>query len=145
LIVTSPAIPPNNELLKAARDAGVPITTEIQLFIEQCPAKKIFAVTGSKGKSTTTAMLGEILKQRHTTWVGGNIGRSLLPELANIKPDHLVVLELSSFMLEYLREMKWSPHVAVVTMITRDHLEWHGGFDGYIDAKANLFAIPNSG
>jgi len=78
--------------------------------------------------------------------VGGvEISGVIAAGACDIKPDHLVVLELSSFMLEYLREMKWSPHVAVVTMITRDHLEWHGGFDGYIDAKANLFAIPNSG
>jgi len=137
LIVTSPAIPPHNQYLKAARDAGVPITTEIRLFIERCPCP-ILGVTGTKGKSTTTAMLGELLKTRYTTWVGGNIGGSLLHQLPNIKPDHVVVLELSSYMLEHLRPMKWSPRVAVVTMVTSDHLEWHGSHDAYVDAKKNI-------
>src|SRR6187399_2240634 len=62
-VVASPAIPPKNEFLAAARDAGVPITTEIQLFIERCPTKNLFGVTGSKGKSTTSAMLGAILRE----------------------------------------------------------------------------------
>src|SRR5438105_3634492 len=124
LIVASPAIPLSNEYLSAARAAGVPITTEIRLFIERCPAK-IVGVTGTKGKSTTTAMLGRILKEKYTAWVGGNIGKSLLADLPQIQPDHLAVLELSSFMLEYLEEAEFSPHVAVVTMIAPDHLDRH--------------------
>ncbi len=88
--------------------------------------------------STTTALLGEMLKQKYTTHVGGNIGRSLLFDLPNIKSDHQVVLEISSFMLEYLQEMNWSPHVAVVTMIAPDHLDRHGSLDHYIAAKRTL-------
>lgn len=137
LIVASPAIPPTNKYLQAARAAGVPITTEIRLFIERCPAT-ILGVTGTKGKSTTTAMLGEILRRRFTTWVGGNIGHSLLPELEKIEKTHLVVLELSSFMLEHLGVMRWSPHVAVVTMIAADHLDWHGSREAYVAAKTNI-------
>jgi UDP-N-acetylmuramoylalanine--D-glutamate ligase len=134
LVVTSPAIPPHSQFLRAARQAQVPITTEIQLFIERCPAR-ILAVTGTKGKSTTTAMLGRMLATRHTTHVGGNIGKPLVLELPNIKKTDLVVLEISSFMLEYLRAMEWSPHVAVVTMLAVDHVEWHGSAEAYIDAK----------
>src|SRR5438552_2767989 len=104
LIVASPAIPPHNEFVAAARAAGVPVTTEIRLFIERCPAKTIVGVTGTKGKSTTTSLLGRMLASKFTTHVGGNIGRPLLLELENIKPDNVVVLELSSFMLEYLRD-----------------------------------------
>lgn len=137
LIVASPAIPPSNTYLNAARAAGVPITTEIRLFIERCPAP-IVGVTGTKGKSTTTAMLGEILARRFKTWVGGNIGRSLLLELDQIRPSDLVVLELSSFMLEHLGDMKWSPHLAVVTMLAADHLDWHGSPDAYVRAKSNI-------
>ncbi len=137
LVVVSPAIPPNSVFIKKAIEARVPVTTEIQLFIERCPAP-IAGVTGTKGKSTTSALLGEILGTRFKTWVGGNIGRSLLAELGSITRSDVVVLELSSFMLEYLRAMRWSPHVAVVTMLSVDHLEWHGSVDAYLDAKKNI-------
>jgi UDP-N-acetylmuramoylalanine--D-glutamate ligase len=137
LVVASPAIPPHNPFLQAARAAGVPVTTEIRLFIERCPAT-ILGVSGTKGKSTITAMLGRILATRFKTWVGGNIGKSLLANLDEIQKTDLVVLELSSYMLQYLAEMEWSPHVGLMTMISADHLEWHGSLDAYIDAKKNL-------
>lgn len=137
LIVASPAIPPANGYLAAARNAGVPITTEIRLFIERCPAT-ILGVTGTKGKSTTTALLGEMLRTRFTTWVGGNIGGSLLADLAKIDKTHLVVLELSSYMLEHLGAMRWSPHVSVVTMLAQDHIPWHGSVAAYLNAKSNI-------
>jgi UDP-N-acetylmuramoylalanine--D-glutamate ligase len=137
LVVASPAIAPSSPYLRAARDAGVTVTTEIKLFVERCPAT-VVGVTGTKGKSTTTAMLGEILKPQFTTWVGGNIGGSLLPHLGEIDKTHLVVLELSSFMLEHLGAMMWSPHVALVTIVTRDHLEWHGSEQAYVEAKKNI-------
>jgi UDP-N-acetylmuramoylalanine--D-glutamate ligase len=137
LIVASPAIAPTNSLLLAAKDARVPVTTEIVLFIERCSAT-IIGVTGTKGKSTTTEILGRMLTTRYRTWVGGNIGKSLLLDLGRIDKKDLVVLELSSFMLEYLGGMQWSPHVAVVTMISSDHLDWHGSADAYISAKRNI-------
>jgi UDP-N-acetylmuramoylalanine--D-glutamate ligase len=145
LVVASPAIPPSSPHLKAARDAGVPVTTEIRLFVERCPAE-IIGVTGTKGKSTTTAMLGKVLASRYKTWVGGNIGKSLLAELPNIGKTDLVVLELSSYMLEHLAAMRWSPHIAVVTMLATDHLEWHGSAEAYREAKANIvrFQRPDS-
>src|SRR5689334_10964258 len=138
LVVTSPALSPSNKYLAAARDAGVPVTTEIRLFIERCPGSRIAGVTGTKGKSTTATLLGMMLKTRHKTWVGGNIGGSLLEKAPEMSRDDLVVLELSSYMLEHLRPMRWSPHVAVVTMLTSDHVEWHGGVENYIDAKKNI-------
>jgi UDP-N-acetylmuramoylalanine--D-glutamate ligase len=139
LVVASPAIPPASPYLQAAREAGVEVTTEIRLFIERCKARRIVGVTGTKGKSTTTAMLGAMLGTRHRTFVGGNIGGSLLGELRAIRPDDIVVLELSSYMLEYLRPMRWSPHVAVCSMLAIDHVKWHGSVEAYHDAKANLF------
>jgi len=144
LIVTSPAIPPENEFLVAAKKAGVAITTEIRLFIERCPAR-ILAVTGTKGKSTTTALLGRMLATKFNVHVGGNIGKSLLLELAKITRSDLVVLELSSFMLEYLREAKWSPHVAVVTMLAVDHVDWHGSAAAYLDAKKQIVRHQKAG
>jgi UDP-N-acetylmuramoylalanine--D-glutamate ligase len=137
LVVASPAVPPQSEFLQAARLAGVPVTTEIRLFIERCRAR-IFGVTGTKGKSTTTAMLGRMLARKYATHVGGNIGGSLLFDVPKIQADHLVVLELSSFMLEYLAPTQWSPHVALVTMIVADHLDRHDGLAGYIDAKKTI-------
>lgn len=137
LIAASPAISPASPLLVAARNAGVTVTTEIKLFVERCPAT-VVGVTGTKGKSTTTAMLGEMLGGQFRTWVGGNIGRSLLADLGAIDKTHLVVLELSSFMLEYLGPMRWSPHIAVVTIVTRDHTEWHGSESAYVEAKKNV-------
>ena len=134
LVVATPAISPKNIYLAAARSAGVPVVTEIMLFIERCPAT-IVGVTGTKGKSTTTALLGRMLQTKFTTFIGGNIGRSLLPELPHLGKKEIVVLELSSFMLYYLRAMKWSPHIAVVTMATEDHGDWHETRENYIEAK----------
>src|SRR5829696_8465797 len=71
LVVASPAVSPSSKYLRAARAAGVPVTTEVRLFVERCPAT-VVGVTGTKGKSTTTAMLGRMLESRYTTWVGGN-------------------------------------------------------------------------
>lgn len=137
LIVASPAVPPGSEFLRRARAAGVPITTEIRLFIERCPAP-IVGVTGTKGKSTTTALLGEMLGTKFATHVGGNIGRSLLPQLPNIDAADKVVLELSSYMLEHLGAARWSPALSVVTMLAADHLAWHGSLENYLSAKANV-------
>jgi UDP-N-acetylmuramoylalanine--D-glutamate ligase len=144
LVVISPAVYPTNEYLLAARKAGVPVSLEIQLFIERCRGK-ILGVTATKGKSTTTAMLGAMLREKHTVHVGGNLGGSLLFDLPKIAPDHLVVLELSSYMLEHLAPMQWSPRVALVGMIGRDHLDWHGGETGYVRAKQNLVRFQKPG
>ena len=137
LVVTSPAIPPTNEFLQAAKNAGVPVTTEIRLFIERCPGE-VIGVTGTKGKSTSSSLISLMLKDHYRTWVGGNIGGSLLEKLPQMCKRDLVVLELSSYMLEHLREMEWSPHVAVVTMVSQDHTEWHGSVEAYVDAKKNI-------
>jgi UDP-N-acetylmuramoylalanine--D-glutamate ligase len=138
VVVASPAFPPDDRYLQAARGAGVAVTTEIRLFIERCGAT-IIGVTGTKGKSTTVSMLGRILDSARKTWVGGNIGKSLLGELEKIAADDLVVLELSSYMLAHLSEMRWSPHVAVVTTIAADHLQYHGSWQAYLEAKKNIF------
>ena len=143
LLVVSPAIPPEMPMLKLACENNIPITTEINLFIERCPAK-IIAITGSVGKSTTTAMLGEILKQKFTTHVGGNIGKSLLMDLDKIKHDHMVVLELSSFQLEYTAQIKFRPSIALATNIVPNHLDRHGDMQNYVDAKKNIFKFQTA-
>src|SRR5436190_14399471 len=102
LVVASPAIPLHNPFLESARKAGVPVTTEIRLFAERCPAK-IVAVTGTKGKSTTTAMLAAMLQQgTSTVWTGGNIGGSPLFDLPDLRRDDPVLAEPSTYKLQHL-------------------------------------------
>ncbi len=145
LLVVNPAIPKDSPLLVKAKAAGVACTTEINLFIERCRAP-IVGITGSVGKSTTTAMVGEILARRFTTHVGGNIGKSLLGELASIRPDHVVVLELSSFQLDDLPIIGVSPHVALVTNVVHDHhVDRHGTTKAYVEAKKNIYAFQRRG
>ncbi len=144
LVVTSPAVKPSSPFLKAAADAGVPISTEICLFVQRCRGK-VIGVTGTKGKSTTTALLGLMLSSVGPTFVGGNIGKSLLFELPNINPETKVVLELSSYMLHYLGLINWSPPTALVTMLGTDHVDWHGGFEGYHSAKRNIIKNQKPG
>ncbi|MDY6913372.1 MAG: UDP-N-acetylmuramoyl-L-alanine--D-glutamate ligase [Planctomycetota bacterium] len=138
LLVVNPAVAKNSPLVVAAEAAGVPRTSEMNLFLQRCPAP-VAGVTGSVGKSTTTAMLGAILAGRFTTHVGGNIGRSLLEDLPCIAHDHVVVLEMSSFQLEDLPLVGISPHMAVVTNIQPNHLDRHGTVEAYAAAKKNIF------
>ncbi|MBT3199625.1 MAG: UDP-N-acetylmuramoyl-L-alanine--D-glutamate ligase [Phycisphaerales bacterium] len=142
LLVVSPAIPQDIPPLQAAEKAGVPRSSEMNLFIERCPAP-IVGITGSVGKSTTTAMVGEILAADHTVHVGGNIGKSLLGDLEAIKPDHIVVLELSSFQLDQVESLGVSPKISLVTNLTPNHLDRHGTMDAYARAKQNIFRFQD--
>ncbi len=146
LVVASPAIPTDSIFLNAAREAGVPITTEINLFAERCPARCV-GVTGSVGKSTVTAMIGHVLTaclpEGRRAWVGGNIGGSLLDQLETIGERDVVVLELSSFQLDWTPAIRWSPHVAVVTRVTPNHLDRHGSFAAYLAAKLNILRFQD--
>ena len=164
LVVVNPAVPETSRFLQMARDAGVPITTEINLFVERCPATTV-GVTGSVGKSTVTAMVGRMLEDAlagnagtastsaaeteparfRRVWVGGNIGRSLLDGLDQITAEDIVVLELSSFQLERTPLVGWSPHVAVITNVSPNHLDWHGGFAAYLAAKLNIVRFQQPG
>jgi len=138
MIVANPAVKPSSEFLAFASAAGVPVETEMSLFMLLCPAS-VIGVTGTSGKSTTTAMLGAILERTgQTTWVGGNIGRSLLSDLDHIEPSHNVVVELSSFQLHYLDRHHLSPRIAVVTNFWPNHLDWHGGVEAYERDKAAI-------
>lgn len=137
LVVVNPAVPPRSKYLAMAREAGVRLTSEMNLFFERCPAR-IVGVTGTNGKSTTTSLLGDALGRAMPTRVGGNIGRSLLEAVETIRPDETVVLELSSFQLHDLGRIGRSPRVAVVTCLSPNHIDWHGSVDAYYDAKRNV-------
>jgi len=139
LLVVNPAVPKESPLVKAAEAAGVIRTSEINLFLERCPGP-VVGITGSVGKSTTTAMLGDILGTTFAAHVGGNLGGSLLNELDQIRREHVVVLELSSFQLEDLPMIARSPHLAVVTNLKPNHLDRYGGkMAPYAAAKKNIF------
>ncbi|MBI4641775.1 MAG: UDP-N-acetylmuramoyl-L-alanine--D-glutamate ligase [Candidatus Tectomicrobia bacterium] len=138
MILVNPAVPKTSQYLKIAREHGVPLETEINLLFKLCPAMMI-GVTGSNGKTTTTALIGEILKRHDPrTLVGGNIGGSLLDQVEELNPDVPVVLELSSFQLEDLQEIERSPHISVITNLTPNHLDRHGTMDNYIAAKKGI-------
>ncbi|MSS71395.1 MAG: UDP-N-acetylmuramoyl-L-alanine--D-glutamate ligase [Candidatus Latescibacteria bacterium] len=140
LIVANPAVPRRSKYLGIAEAAGVPITTEINLFFERCRAH-ILGVTGSSGKTTTTLLAGEMLRLADPrTRIGGNLGRPLVEEADAIPPDAPVVLELSSFQLDRLRDLRRSPHVAVVTNLAPNHLDVHGSVEAYITAKQGIIA-----
>jgi UDP-N-acetylmuramoylalanine--D-glutamate ligase len=140
LLVVNPAVPKDSPYLAAGARAGVPYTTEINLFLERCRAP-VVGVTGSIGKSTTTAMIGQILQRVRRCHVGGNIGRSLLEEIA---PDDVVVLELSSFQLDDLPLIALSPQVAVVTNLSPNHLDRHVTMQAYAAAKQNIFRFQSA-
>ena len=128
---------PRSATILRALQRQIPVLTEIGLFFRLCPAT-IVGVTGTKGKTTTTTLIGQILSRgKRRVIVGGNIGRAVIQELETIAKDDIVVLELSSFQLETLAR---SPHVAVVTNIGEDHLDHHGTRENYIAAKRNIVA-----
>jgi UDP-N-acetylmuramoylalanine--D-glutamate ligase len=138
LIVVNPAVRPDNPFLEIARLAGVPLTSELNLFWQWNPAP-VVAVTGSNGKSTTTALIHSVLQQfGQRTWLGGNIGRSLLPDVDQIRSEDIVVLELSSFQLTDLDRLRVSPHVSVVTNFAPNHLDWHPSLEHYRWAKQTM-------
>ncbi|HYE02495.1 MAG TPA: Mur ligase family protein [Phycisphaerales bacterium] len=148
LVVANPAVPRpwENRFLEAARRAGVPLTTEIGLTVAQLgERRRTIGVTGSVGKSTTTAMIAWALEQTgHRVAAGGNLGGSLLGH--GIADDAWVVLELSSAMLYWLgRGGGWSPHIAVVTNLSPNHLDWHQSAEHYAASKQNLLRFQKPG
>ncbi|VAX38882.1 UDP-N-acetylmuramoylalanine--D-glutamate ligase [hydrothermal vent metagenome] len=147
LLIANPAVPRpwENPYLRAAREAGVEITTEIGLVVERLPSReRVIGVTGSAGKSTTAAMIAHVLRScAQPVHLGGNIGGSLLDALDTITPNDWVVLELSSAMLHWLTG--WSPGVAVVTNCTANHLDWHGTIEHYEGCKKGLLAHQQPG
>jgi UDP-N-acetylmuramoylalanine--D-glutamate ligase len=144
VVFVNPAVPLTSPYLDLARTHRVPLDSEINLFVRQCPGR-IIGITGSVGKSTTTALLGAILRLHDArTLVGGNIGGSLLPCLPDITSDTPVVLELSSFQLEHLAWQHYSPPLAIVLNLTPNHLDRHGTMAAYQRAKEYILAYQTA-
>ena len=138
LVIASPAVPRTAPLLQRCVAKGIPLETEMNLFFKHCRGR-ICGVTGSNGKTTTTHLVGAMAAQQ---WpgvkLGGNLGRSLLPELDAIAADDWVVLELSSFQLEDLAGLDRRPEVAVVTNLSPNHLDRHATYGDYAAAKKEI-------
>jgi len=135
MICVSGGVPLDIPFLQEARERNIPITNDAQLFIERCPAP-IIGITGSAGKTTTTTLVGQMCKNMGmNTWVGGNIGNVLLDVMMGIRPQHQVVMELSSFQLELCFT---SPQIGAILNITPNHLDRHGTMQEYVRAKANI-------
>lgn len=136
VIFRTPGMRPDLPELTEAVERGAVLTSEMEIFFEVCPCP-IIAVTGSDGKTTTTTIIAELLKAAgKTVHLGGNIGHPLLAEEDSMKEEDIAVLELSSFQLMTMRK---SPHIAVVTNISPNHLDVHKSYQEYIDAKENIF------
>ena len=136
VIFRTPGMRPDVPQLLRAKERGSVITSEMEVFFDVCPCS-IIAVTGSDGKTTTTTMIAELLRAAgRTVHVGGNIGNPLLAQAGEMNPDDNVVLELSSFQL---MTMQKSPHIAVITNLSPNHLDMHKGMEEYVASKENLF------
>ncbi|MBR5222944.1 MAG: UDP-N-acetylmuramoyl-L-alanine--D-glutamate ligase [Clostridia bacterium] len=141
IIFRTPGMSFNLPELEAARKRGIAVTSEMEVFFDLCPAT-LFAITGSDGKTTTTTLIAKMLEaEGKRVFVGGNIGKPLLPEIENITADDFVVVELSSFQLISMRK---SPDVAVVTNLAPNHLDVHKDMEEYIDAKKNIILHQNA-
>lgn len=149
LVVASPAVPSpwKNRYLTTAREAGVPVCTEIQLFLDRIDHGKIIAVTGSSGKSSTCAMIHHALTRSGiTSMLGGNLGGSLLGRSdAELDAVDAVVLELSSFMLHWMGESNdsFQPGTAVLTTLSANHVDWHETEAHYVASKRFLLESAN--
>ena len=161
LLFLSPGVPPWAPIVQAARARGVPISSEPRLFCQLCPAP-VVGITGSSGKTTTTALTGEMYAASgRTTWVGGNIGHPLIEKLSTSEAPDVAVMELSSFQLEFyspdyqgadvaarrsaasrvVSVEGSSPHVAAITNITPNHLDRHPSMEAYTRAKSHILAF----
>src|SRR5690242_13675353 len=143
LIVVSPGVPSDQAQLQHARSLGIPVIGEVELAFRFLQGK-VLAITGSNGKTTTTALVGEILsKAGKKTLVGGNIGTPVISLAGKSSPDSLVVLEISSFQLETIEQFR--PWIGAILNITPDHLDRHHTFEAYAAAKARIFENQTSG
>lgn len=123
---------------------GQTVTTEMEVFFKYCPCK-IFAITGSNGKTTTTTLISKMLEaEGKKVFLGGNIGKALMPALDEIGENDIAVVELSSFQLLTMGNLKDKPDVAVVTNIECTHQDHHISLDEYVDAKRNILIYQNS-
>jgi len=143
LVIISPGVPLTISPAQAALREGISLWSELELAFRLAPAP-FLAVTGTNGKTTTTALLGQVLRDAGCqVVVGGNIGVPLIGEVGGLTSEHLVVAEVSSFQLERIE--KFRPLVSIILNLTPDHIDRHGTFEGYVRAKARILENQGSG
>lgn len=136
IIFRSPSCMPDRPELVEAVENGAVLTSEIEMVLKLAPCK-VIGVTGTEGKTTTTTLINEIIKKSgRKTYLGGNMGKPIFTKIRNIKPENIIILELSSFQLS---DMDISPDISVVTNIYPDHLNVHKSYEEYREAKKNIF------
>ena len=142
VVYASPGVPWDAELLNHARQRGIPVSSEIDLFLKLCPGT-VVGITGTNGKTTTTALTGDVLATGdRPVMVGGNIGETVLDRLPEVTREHWVVLELSSFQLESVERPHL--HVGVILNVTPDHLDRHGTFERYAGIKGRIIEFAGA-
>jgi len=156
MLIVNPAVPQpwENPFIQSAKALGILVTTEIQIALSVLPSPRVIAITGSAGKSTTSAMIHHVLSSTgHESVLAGNIGGSLLNHLDEINEETYVVLELSSAMLHWLWDTDQQnvldakrPYIACVTNFIPNHLDWHGDLEHYQRSKLRLLhSLPADG
>jgi len=140
MIIQNPAVPHNSKYLKIARKHKIPIKTDLDLFFQLCPSKNIIAVAGTKGKSTVSQLIYHIFKEAQKDAIlAGNIGISVLDILEKINPQTWLILEISTWQMEGIRNRKFRPQTAVLTNILPDHLDRYPNYKEYIRSEKLIF------
>ena len=145
MIIQNPAVPHNSKYLKIARKHKIPIKTDLDLFFQLCPSKNIIAVAGTKGKSTVSQLIYHIFKEAQKDAIlAGNIGISVLDILEKINPQTWVILEISTWQMEGIKNRKFQPQTAVLTNILPDHLDRYRNYKEYIRSEKLIFKHQKS-
>ncbi|MBO5005602.1 MAG: UDP-N-acetylmuramoyl-L-alanine--D-glutamate ligase [Clostridia bacterium] len=140
IIFRSPSCRPDTKEIEEEVNRGAILTSEIEMLMKMCPGT-IIGITGSDGKTTTTSLIYEIIKQKgYNCYLGGNIGIPLFTKIDEMKKDDIIILELSSFQL---MDMEISPNISIITNITPNHLDIHKSYEEYIESKKNIFKYQN--
>ncbi|ACB84885.1 UDP-N-acetylmuramoyl-L-alanine--D-glutamate ligase [Natranaerobius thermophilus] len=149
ILVKSPGIPMDNNIITKAKELGMPVIDELELGYQILnyrltkPEERLIAVTGTNGKTTTTNLIGEFFEASgYSIYVAGNVGLPLSQIACEVTDTDFIVLEVSSFQLEFIKGFR--PKVSMILNITPDHLDWHGDLDSYIRAKMNIFKNQTS-
>lgn len=136
IIFRSPIVMPYRKEIKAEAERGALVTSEIEMVLKLTPSK-VIGITGTEGKTTTTSIIYEIIKKAgYKSFLGGNIGKPIFTEIKDMRPEDIIVLEMSSFQLT---NMTVSPEISVVTNIFPDHLNVHSSYEEYREEKKNIF------
>ena len=144
MVIQNPAVPHNSRYLQIARESGIPIETDLSLFLKICPSANLIAVGGTKGKSTVTNLIYHTFYQANKDIVqAGNIGISVFEVFPEINHNTIVLLEISSWQLEGITLTSFQPHIAVLTNVLADHLDRYDSFSHYVASKKLIYRNQN--